>query len=224
MAGTFNDGLRYFRLKRWDLALREFLSVKEEGPDAERDVELAYFLGLCYTKMGAYDDALLYLEQVVTSSGNPLRVYQCRLTLAYIYTITNRSKMAEFELDSLQKSGFESPQVYTTMAYAAWQQKQYERAVDLYEKALKLDQNNLTALNGLGYILADRGIDIKRGLGYCRIIVERKPQNPAYLDSLGWANYKNGDLIEARNCLRRALDLSKHPEIREHMKVVVRES
>ena len=31
-------------------------------------MELAYYLGLCYSKLKRYDDALLYLEQVVTAS------------------------------------------------------------------------------------------------------------------------------------------------------------
>jgi Flp pilus assembly protein TadD len=50
--------------------------------------------------------------------------------------------------------------------------------------------------------------------------VERNPKNPAYLDSLGWAYYQSGDLSEARNWLRRALDLAPQSEdIRVHIKL-----
>ena len=219
---SLEEGIRLFKTKRWDKALVEFLKVDSNGFENEDNIELAYYLGLCYTKLEHFDEALLYLEQVVTGSEDPLRVYQCRLTLAFIYVITGRSKMAEFELGRLVKGGYESIQIYTTMAYAAWSQKQYQKAVDFYERALDMDENNTTALNGLGYILADSDIDVKRGIKLCRKAVDKKPQSAAYLDSLGWAHFKNGDVNEARSWLRRAFDISPNrKEIKKHMKIVV---
>jgi Flp pilus assembly protein TadD len=60
-----------------------------------------------------------------------------------------------------------------------------------------------------------------RGLRLCRKAVDRKPQSAAYLDSLGWAYFKSGELVEARTWLRRALDLAPQEKtIRDHFKVV----
>jgi Flp pilus assembly protein TadD len=146
------------------------------------------------------------------------------MALAYIYVITKRSKMAEFELHRLAHNGFESAQLYTTLGYAAWVQSRFKEAVDHYEKALDLDKNNTTALNGLGYILVDTGIDIYRGLRCCRRAVELKPQNGAYLDSLGWAYYKCGDMMESRAWMRRARDAAPNQkEIRDHLRIVTGE-
>ena len=222
--GSLSEGIRLYRLKRWDLSLAELLGVNTEHFSSVENVELAYYLGLCYTKLERYDDALLYLEQVVTSGQDLLRIYQCRMTLAYIYVITKRSKMAEFELKRLANSGFESVQLYTTLAYAAWAQKRNKQAVEYYEKALDLDENNTTALNGLGYVLVDAEIDILRGLRCCKKAVDLRPQSPAYLDSLCWAYYKNGELLEARTWLRRALDIApQRQEIKEHFRTVTGE-
>ncbi|MDR0877917.1 MAG: tetratricopeptide repeat protein [Treponema sp.] len=222
--GTLKEGIRLFRMKRWEMALQELLNVNTDNFDADENAELAYYLGLCYTKMARYDDALLYLEQVVTSAQDILRVYQCRMTLAYIYVITKRSKMAEFELKRLQHNGFESPQLYNSLAYAAWALKNYKSAVELYEKALDIDDNNTTAMNSLGYILADRDIDVMRGLRLCRKAVDHKPQSAAYLDSLGWAYYKSGELLEARTWLRRAVEMApQEREIRDHLRTVTGE-
>ena len=221
VGGSLSEGIRLYRLKRWDLALAELLSAKTDRGSPEESIELAYYLGLCYTKMERYDDALLYLEQVVTSGQDLLRTYQCRMTLAYIYAITKRSKMAEFELKRLASSGFESAQLYTTLAYAAWAQKHYKQSVDYYEKALDLDENNATALNGLGFVLVDTDMDPFRGLRCCRKAVDLRPQNPAYLDSLGWAYFKNGELLEARTWLRRAMEAAPNrKEIKEHFRTV----
>lgn len=225
MSGNFKEGIRLYKSKRWDAALNELLQVDSSGFDTEENAELAYFLGLCYTKLERFEEALLYLEQVVTNGSDSIRSYQCRMTLAYIYAISNRSKLAEFELKHLQESGFESVQMYATLAYAAWTQKRYDTSVEYYTKALELDDTNPNALNGLGYILADTDRDPRRALILCRRAVERRPQNPAYLDSLGWAYYKNGDILEARTWLRRALDLlPSNKEIRAHMRTVVGDS
>jgi tetratricopeptide (TPR) repeat protein len=211
--GSLTEGIRLYRQKYWDMALVELLAVDTEFFDPDENLELAYYLGLCYTKLERYDDALLYLEQVVTSGHDLLRTYQCRMALAYIYVITKRSKMAEFELNRLASGGFESVQLYTTLAYAAWAQKRFKQSIEYYEKALELDENNTTALNGLGFVLVDNNMDLLRGLQCCKKAVDLRPHNPADLDSLGWAYYKNGELLEARTWLRRALDAA--PQVRE---------
>jgi tetratricopeptide (TPR) repeat protein len=217
MDKNFEEGKRLFGLRRWDLALAELLQADPLEFTAEQNIDFAYYLGLCYTKLEQYDDALIYLEQVITAAADPLRVSQCRMTMAYIYCVNRRYKMAEFELGQLEKNGFASTQIYATLAYAAWAQKHFEKAVDLYEKALELDAANPTALNGLGYILSDTGLDTGRGLRFCRRAVDLNPTNAAYLDSLGWAYYKAGDLQEARAYLKRAQSLAPHQkEIASH--------
>jgi tetratricopeptide (TPR) repeat protein len=237
-----HKGIRLFRMKHGEKALKEFLqasadvaaSVDASAPvgasasidaGADQRTELAYYLGLCCSKLERFDDAVLYLEQVVTAGGDPMRGYQCRMILAYIYIKTGRAKMAEFELSRIQESGFESVLLYNTMAYAAYAQKRYLRAVELYEKALDIDPDNATALNSLGYILADQGLDTVRGLRLCRKAVGKHPESAAYLDSLGWASFKGGRKMEANKWLRRARDIAPHePEILEHIRIVSREA
>ena len=219
----FKKGMRLFLMKRWENALQEFLNV--ETGDSEERGELAYYRGLCCTKLERFDDALPYFEQVVGSDDNPMRVYQCRLILAYIYIVTGRVKLAEAELNRLQAGGLESVMLYNTLAYSAYVQKHYMEAIEFYEKALELDQDNTTAMNSLGYVLADTGLDKFRGLRLCRKAVEKDSKNAAYLDSLGWALYKCGKLIDARNWLRQAMDIApQEKEIKEHFRIVTREA
>ncbi|MDR0322093.1 MAG: tetratricopeptide repeat protein [Treponema sp.] len=215
------EGVRLYRMKDWKHALSEFLSKDASNFEFEEKMELSYYLGLCYTKLEKYEEALSFLEQVVTSGNDVLRVFQCRMTLAYIYVITKRVKMAEYELKRLQSSGMESPLLYNTLAYAAWLQKQHKNAVELYEKTLEIDAENATAMNSMGYILADTGMDIMRALRLCRRAVDHRPQSAAYLDSLGWAYYKSGEVLEARTWLRRALEIAPdEDEIKKHFKIV----
>ncbi|MDR0400404.1 MAG: tetratricopeptide repeat protein [Treponema sp.] len=222
--GRLPEGIRLFRMKRYDMALKELSQVDGSGFSAEENAELSYYLGLCHTKLAHYEDALLYLDQVISTGQNVLRSYQCRMMLAYIYMVTRKTKMAEFELTRLQKSGFESVQLYTTLAYASWAQQNVKAAVAYYERALDMDGNNTTALNGLGYILVETNSDLIRGLRLCRRAVDKKPQNAAYLDSLGWAYFKTGEVLAARTWLRRAIDLApREKEIRDHWRIMTGE-
>ncbi|MDR3303923.1 MAG: tetratricopeptide repeat protein [Treponema sp.] len=216
------DGIRLFNQRNWDDALRELKQV-HIGNESTEAIELAYYLGLCYAKLKYYDEALLCLEQVVSDGKNTLRVHQCRLTLAYIYVITNRTKLALFELERIQNSGSEDARLYTILGFAAWMEKEYDQALDYYRKAIKLDDQNTTAINGLGYILVDTNKNLEQGTSLCKLAVNRSPQNAAYLDSLGWAYFKKGDTHEANVWLRKALDAAprlQQKEIRNHIKTV----
>jgi len=218
-------GIRLFRVERWEDALDELLLVEGGNLNSEEHAELAYYIGLCYSKLERFDEAPLYLEQFIAEGSDPLRVYQCRIILAYIYIKTDRAKMAGAELERLLGSGFESVSLYNTLAYAAYAQKQSLKAIEWYEKTLDIDPDNLTAMNSLGYILADTRMDTLKGLRLCRKAADKKPQNAAYLDSLGWALYQCGKIPDARRWMRRALDLSPHePEIKKHFKIVTGEA
>jgi tetratricopeptide (TPR) repeat protein len=218
-------GMRLYRIKRWENALEEFQLVETEHFNNEERAELAYYLGLCYTKLDRFDEALQCFEQVLALSNSPLWTYQCRLILAYIYIITGRAAMAENELKTLETGGLESAMLYNTLAYTEYVQKNYIGAIEWYEKALDIERDNLTALNSLGYILADTGMDTQKGLRLCRKAVEKNSQNAAYLDSLGWALYRCGKLTDARNWLRRALEIApQEKDIKEHFRIVNEEA
>ena len=221
----FRKGMRLYLTKRWEGALEEFLQIDSNHFDKEQKAELSYYLGLCCTKLERFDDALTYFEQVIAVDDSAIRVYQCRMIIAYIYIVTDRAPLAEAELNRLQGGGLESVMLYNTLAYSAYVQKHYLGAMEYYEKALEIDNDNTTALNSLGYILADTGFDKLKGLRLCRKAVDRNPENPAYLDSLGWVSYQCGNVKDARKWLRQALDLApQETEIKKHFKIVTGEA
>ena len=213
------QGIDLYNQKNYSDALAFFLALPEDsGLDSQ---EIAYYLGLCYTKLKRYEDALLYLEQVVTGGGQLERVLQCRFILAVIYTKSKRKRLASFELNKLLESGYKPASVYASMAFIAWEQQEIDVALSYYEKSLELDENNVTSLNGLGYVLATENRDLTKALSCCKKAVQNSPDSAACLDSLGYVYYKLGLLKDARKYLEMAEQIDNDNEIiAEHIREV----
>ena len=198
-------------------------AIRNVDPEGENQFEIAYHYGICYARLGDWDNAMLYLEQVVTGGFDPARKNQCRMALAYVYIVTDRYRLAEYELENLRLSGFESVQICSFLGYSAWAQGKTEESLRWYSKGLDIDPENSNALNGMGYLLACEGKEGARALTFCRKAVDMVPDNPAYRDSLAWAYYKLGFVDEARVHIGRAISLSPGTlEIREHAWVIER--
>jgi len=206
-----------YKAKDYETAL---VTLSAAPVDENDYLELAYLLGLCHVRLERFDEALLYLEQVVTSGSEDERTRQCRLTLAYVYSVTGRTKLAEYELRKLLDStGGPSVQICSALAYVQWVQGKRDEALSWYVKALEYDPENLNALNGYGYLLACTGKDLKKALTCCRKALDGDPGNPAYSDSLGWAYFQLGMLGEAGPYLQSAAELlADHPDVIKHLK------
>ncbi len=215
-----SEGINFYNKKAFKKALNFFLSLPaDSGADP---METAYYLGLCYAKLQKYEDALLYLETVVTSGGQIERVLQCRFLLAVIYAVSGRRRLADFELNKLLETGYMTPSVYAAIAFVAWEQKDTEKCLSYYEKSLKADPENVTSLNGMGYVLACSDKDLTKALSLCKKAVESSPNSAACLDSLGWVYYKLGLYGDAIKYLEMAENLDKeNAEIAEHIRLAV---
>jgi tetratricopeptide (TPR) repeat protein len=84
-------------------------------------------------------------------------------------------------------------------------------------KILEADPHNATALNALGYTLADRTERYKEALALIEKALELKPEDPYVMDSMGWVQYRLGNHTEALKYLRSALDRRNDAEIAAHL-------
>jgi Flp pilus assembly protein TadD len=214
-----NEGIRLLKRGQYERALQHLLDAHVDSPEYP---ELSYYLGLCYTHLGRFDEALLYLEQVVNSDLSFTHVYQSRMILGYIYSVTGRFRLAEFEFRRLLDDGFDSARTHAALGYVLYADEDFDGAIAELERALELDPDNSNALNSLGFILADSGRDPRRAVDCCRRAVRRQPRNPAYLDSLGWAYYRLGKTDEARDVIRSALEAAPgNKEIAGHLREIM---
>ena len=82
---------------------------------------------------------------------------------------------------------------------------------------LKKDPDNAVALNALGYTLANQ--TKRHGEAYELIsrALALKPDDPAILDSMGWIEFRRGNLAAARSYLERAYTAFPDPEVAAHL-------
>lgn len=216
---TIAEGVELYKSKNYSQALAFFLALPAES--SVDKIEVSYYLGLCYSKLQQYDDALLFLEQVVTSGTQLERVLQCRFLLAVIYAISGRKRLADFELNKLLETGYMTPSVYAAIAFVAWEQNDTDKCLKYYQKSLESDPENITSLNGLGYVLACEDKDLTKALSLCKKAVTFAPKSAACLDSLGWVYYKLGLYEDAMHYLEEAEKLdTNNIEIANHIKAV----
>ncbi|KIP90446.1 MULTISPECIES: tetratricopeptide repeat protein [Pseudomonas] len=82
---------------------------------------------------------------------------------------------------------------------------------------LDREPDNAMALNALGYTLVDRTDRHQEGLELIQQAHDLNPEDPAILDSLGWANFRLGNLAEAEKLLRQAFERFPDHEVAAHL-------
>ncbi|MBU2640185.1 MAG: tetratricopeptide repeat protein [Gammaproteobacteria bacterium] len=93
--------------------------------------------------------------------------------------------------------------------------------LDLLEKDLRrviaLRPDNAQAYNALGYTLADRTNRLAESITLLDKALSLAPNDAYILDSVGWAQFRAGDLAKAQAYLERAYRLRPDPEIAAHL-------
>lgn len=85
----------------------------------------------------------------------------------------------------------------------------FESAVGIFERLIALDPSHDEALNYLGYMFAERGARLGEARQFIQRALDKKPENGAYLDSMGWVYYQMGALERAREYLQKAIDVEE---------------
>lgn len=141
-----------------------------------------------------------------------------RSELARSFTRTQRFDKAEETLESAIAQDPKSARLWLELAFARERRKDVPGAEEAAQKSLTIDPNNGQALNFLGYLYADYKVKVDRAVPLIEQALALDPDNPYYIDSLGWAYYRLGRLEDARGQLEKAIALGgDEPEVLEHL-------
>lgn len=104
--------------------------------------------------------------------------------------------------------------------YRAMTGQRFDR-LDILERDLRrvieLEPDNADAMNALGYTLTDQTDRHEEALDLIERALAIKPNEAAFIDSLGWAHYRLENYDLAIQHLRRALELFQNDEVAAHL-------
>ncbi|MEX1197714.1 MAG: tetratricopeptide repeat protein [Pseudohongiellaceae bacterium] len=84
-------------------------------------------------------------------------------------------------------------------------------------RILRLEPDNVRALNHLGYSLTVHTDRYEEALELIGEAIELEPDDPAIIDSLGWVQFKLGQLDDALHNLERAYAMFPNHEVAAHL-------
>jgi tetratricopeptide (TPR) repeat protein len=161
-----------------------------------------YFdLATAYEKLRQFDKAGTILKQARTlSPSDPL----VEIRLARSLQDAGRGEEAVRSLRAAVVKFPKEPAVKLSLASTLEHERKYNDAEAIFRQMIAENPKNANALNSFGYMLADRGQKLDEAVALVQRALEIDPDNGAYLDTLGWAYYKQNRLEQAEAPLKAA--------------------
>ncbi len=205
----------YREAKKWDEATAV---AKEAAQKLPNDRDLRMVLDAQLADTGDPDKPLADVRSLLKGTPEDRDVY---LRLAIMETRLKRWSDAEDALNKaelLSTKSEDKEYVYFLRGSTYEREKKYDQAEAEFKKVLAVNPQSAATLNYLGYMNADRGIELDQSLSYIKQAVSLDPTNGAYLDSLGWAYFKLGkyDLAE-ENLNKASLHMGSDPTVQDHL-------
>ena len=151
---------------------------------------------------------------------------------AGVYTLLASIQLQSGQLNGAEESARKAlelipddPQAMIQLSSILDRSGRHEVSEKTLRELLKREPDNATALNNLGYFMVERGVGYEEALKLIEQAVAIDPIQGSFLDSLGWAHFKLGNIEKARQFLEKAAIYSKrNSTIHEHLGDVLREA
>ena len=226
-AALYEDAIRLdpFNPRLYHHAARALLSAKRYAESAAEyqavldlvpsNIEAIMGLVRVWMAQDRFDDATRFLGKKLEELGQPPELY---VALGIVY---REAKQAQEAMRAFQRAIDLKSDYAQAHFYLAAQLDQLGRR-DLARKSLlrtlAIDANHPDAMNYLGYLDAEAGVNLEEAKRLIERALQLDPDNGAYVDSLGWVYYKMGRLDDAIAYLERASRLlDSDPVIFDHL-------
>jgi tetratricopeptide (TPR) repeat protein len=105
------------------------------------------------------------------------------------------------------EADFLKPRFYVEYGAAAQEAGLYDKAAELFHKAIAMDPANAAEpYNYLGYMWAEQNSHLDEAEDAIKRALQLDPENGAYLDSMAWVEYRQGKYDQALENLKRAIE------------------
>ncbi|MEM1446688.1 MAG: tetratricopeptide repeat protein [Planctomycetota bacterium] len=191
--------------------------LRAQEPSVQRDLGLARLL----LEQGRQDEAFRLLDDAAERAEPEeqvvIRFFEIQAMREFPLDLAEARLQMIVSDDGLE-DGVRKAAAYTL----ATQYESAGRGDDtdaLYEAMLDALPDDAELKNHVGYTWAHAGRHLERAEALIADALEAEKDQSAYLDSMGWVRYKQGDLMGAEQWLRRAMEApgGDNPVILDHM-------
>jgi tetratricopeptide (TPR) repeat protein len=160
-----------------------------------------FLLASVYAAKGEVKTSEMYFEEVIAAEPANIQAYG---GLAALYPNDADTRIA------IYRRGFEAAPENTTIGLLLGSEYErselFESAIALYEEILQINPDNELAANNLAALLLDQRSDPESYARALELSVRfSESSQPALVDTLGWAYYRNGDIGNAIKYLEIAV-------------------
>ncbi|MEZ5827218.1 MAG: tetratricopeptide repeat protein [Hyphomicrobiales bacterium] len=206
----------YETAKKYDDEIAAFDGISKDSP---LWINVQIQKGFALNAMEKVDDAKALLEELIAkdpSDGRPLDALGNILRSHERYQEAQGYYTKAIEL--IDKPEPNDWALFYSRGVCNERLKDWPAAEADFKQALELAPEESLILNYLGYSWVDQGLNLKEAMDYIRKAVKLKPDDGYYVDSLGWAYYRLGNLPAAVEHLERAVELRPDdPIINDHL-------
>ncbi len=103
-------------------------------------------------------------------------------------------------------------QVLTMRADVYYRMKDYTKAFEIFEEAIKSNKDDMTVINNYAYYLAEQNMKLKEAEEMAKKVIEKEKGNTTYLDTYAWVLYKRGKLNEAGKIMEAIINSGEKPD------------
>ena len=206
----------YEGAKRYDLEMEAFDKVDKDSPLwLNVQIQKAFALN----SLDRVDDAKVLLEQLIATDPKDVRPFDALGNILRAHERYGEARESYSKAIALiPKPSHENWTLFYSRGVSNERLKDWPAAESDFKQALELSPEESLVLNYLGYTWVDQGRNLKTAMDYIRKAVKLKPDDGYYVDSLGWAYFRLGNLPAAVENLERAVELKPDdPIINDHL-------
>jgi tetratricopeptide (TPR) repeat protein len=211
------DGARYIlgqiaeEQKQWPRAIEWYDQIQ----DGEHALPARLRTANAIAKEGKLEAAREYLRK--TAADHPGQEVQFTVAEAQLLRDASQNKAAFDLLADALKGEPEQPELLYDYALTAEKLEKYDVLERNLRKLIEVKPDHAHAYNALGYSFADRNTRLGEARKLVEKALELSPEDSFIIDSLGWVQYREGDLKAAAQTLKRAYDSRPDAEIGAHL-------
>ena len=200
-------------LTSMQLSMKEYSEAEDRIKQAinERgdDVELYMFLSDVYNAAGRFGDSEKVLSEIVRLKPELPKAY---LILSQLYINAGRNDKAKMILKEGQSKSSDDLKLSIALAGLYESDKEFEMAINEYERILKTKPDNVIVSNNLATLLVEYHTD-EASLKQAKELANKLKNidQVMILDTAGWVYYKTGDYADAVKILKYVVE--KIPDV-----------